>query len=90
MPRRARTDSEDSTLSALDANIEQMRLRLKALEERKRLRERLAIQKNAKAVHALIQAQRLDHVAIATWQGAWPKVAQVLGVAPIDKTGQGG
>lgn len=89
MTKPVRPESAESKTTGLDAEIEQTRLRLKALEERKRLRERLAIQKNAKAVHALIQAQRLDHVAIATWQGAWPKVAQLLGVAPIDKTGQG-
>jgi DNA anti-recombination protein RmuC len=62
-----------------DEQIQKLEEKLKKLREEKRKREEATREKNAKAIMALLKAERLDTVSAEKWQSALEQVKAVLG-----------
>lgn len=63
---------------SLDEEIEIQARRLEELREKKRKQEREALDRNAKAIAALLKSEQLDQIPVETWKRALPQVKALL------------
>ncbi len=63
---------------SLDEEIEATRARLKALEEKRKIEQRLSYERNVKGILALLKQSELDTVPQETWKDKLDQLKKVL------------